>query len=366
MLMLARTHRGFTLIELLVVIAIIAILIALLLPAVQQAREAARRTQCKNNLHNLGLAFHNYHDVFNHFPLAGICVIHGSLCNAGGNYSYRDDPANNVFWGTSWGIALFPYIDQSPRFNIWNPSLTYGDATNRMVTGQPLPIMKCPSDLDSGPALNPDGNGTFDKGNYGLNMGGGSANENGNSTNQAGPNDVPTWTITAYGQASRNRGMASPRDGGANNTPTGTRIRDMQDGASNCLVLGEILKFPGQNADCRGCWGKHMGAIVSAYTLGNPELDGPNGIATPNVPAVGIYRDHPTHCANTPSIGDPQLECGDRTADGLGGVAARSRHEGGVHFLLGDGRVTFVSENIDKLIYRGIFTLIGSERLGEF
>ena len=213
---------------------------------------------------------------------------------------------------------------------------------------------------------NPNGNqGTFDRGNYGLNMGGGAANENGNSGNRAGPNDVPTWTTAAYGQPSKNRGLSSPRDAGSGNTPTGTGIRDQLDGSSNTLLLGEILKYGGTTAeDCRGCWGKNMGAIVSAYTRGNPEVDGLNGIATPNVRAVGIYQDGPTHCDN--GVVDPQLDCEDGGGDGLNGVAARSRHVGGVHFLLGDGAVRFIGDNIDKANYRAIFTIQSGERLGDF
>ncbi|MEZ6126391.1 MAG: DUF1559 domain-containing protein [Planctomycetaceae bacterium] len=95
--------RGFTLIELLVVIAIIAILIALLLPAVQQAREAARRTQCKNNLKQLGLAFHNYHDIYNTFPPAYV-----DLRGAGGV------PDNDGHW--AWSAFILPQIDQSTSF----------------------------------------------------------------------------------------------------------------------------------------------------------------------------------------------------------------------------------------------------------
>ena len=91
-------RRGFTLIELLVVIAIIAVLIALLLPAVQQAREAARRTQCKNNLKQMGLALHNYHDTYNGFP-------NGNIASAAGG------------WGMSWYMRILPYVDQAPVFN---------------------------------------------------------------------------------------------------------------------------------------------------------------------------------------------------------------------------------------------------------
>ena len=104
-----------------------------------------------------------------------------------------------------------------------------------------------------------------------------------------------------------------------------------------------------------------MAQIFSAYTAANPNTDGPNGIATPNVRAVGIYRDHPPSCANTPSIGDPQLECGDGAGDGLRGVALRSRHPGGVQAVYGDARVAFISNTIDKLIYRASLTIQGRE-----
>ncbi|MEZ6124220.1 MAG: DUF1559 domain-containing protein [Planctomycetaceae bacterium] len=102
-------HRGFTLIELLVVIAIIAILIALLLPAVQQAREAARRTQCKNNLKQLGLALHNYHDVHNCFLTGWWDRWSATGANVG----------NDGHWG--WGTYLLPYMDQAPLYNQLSP-----------------------------------------------------------------------------------------------------------------------------------------------------------------------------------------------------------------------------------------------------
>src|SRR5690606_35270992 len=106
-----RVRRtGFTLIELLVVIAIIAILIALLLPAVQQAREAARRTQCKNNMKQKGPAVHNYHDVFGMFPPAGTADGVGNNMN------------QNDAWG--WPIRLLPYIDQGPLYNQIDPGST--------------------------------------------------------------------------------------------------------------------------------------------------------------------------------------------------------------------------------------------------
>lgn len=222
--------------------------------------------------------------------------------------------------------------------------------------------MKCPSDLAAQAANNPDGGnnfGTFDKGNYGLNVGGGCPNENGG--NGAGPHESPTWATAQYGKASINRGVAHWRDGATSPVqPTSTGLHEMLDGTSNCFLVGEMLKFS-NNGDCRGCWGKAYGSIVSAYTIANPNTDGPNGIATPNVKAVGIYRDGPTHCANTPTIGDPQMECVDGGGDGLRGVAMRSRHPGGVQATYGDARVAFVSNTIDKVVYRAIFTIQGGE-----
>jgi len=145
---IAKRHRGFTLIELLVVIAIIAVLIALLLPAVQQAREAARRTQCKNNLKQMGLALHNYHDVANTFPPGWIST-------------WAQSPTPASYPGDSWGwpVFLLPYMDQGNiynqiNFNVGFPAgfnaagTTPVPATGSGVIGveaTPLSVFQCPS-----------------------------------------------------------------------------------------------------------------------------------------------------------------------------------------------------------------------------
>ncbi len=136
-------NRGFTLIELLVVIAIIAVLIALLLPAVQQAREAARRTQCKNNLKQLVLAIHNYHDTMNMMPI-------GSLSTA------PSSGAGTVGSEATWALMILPYLEQAPLYNLIygvtaqmnnvpESSQALSDATNR-----PIGAYSCPSDPFSG------------------------------------------------------------------------------------------------------------------------------------------------------------------------------------------------------------------------
>jgi prepilin-type N-terminal cleavage/methylation domain-containing protein len=127
----ARRRSGFTLIELLVVIAIIAILIALLLPAVQQAREAARRSQCKNNLKQLGLALHNYHDVYNAFP-QGHAQIQARIPVA----SYE---------GRGLWVAILPYIEQTALYNLYNFD-AHGLAQVPAVLNSKIPAFICPSD----------------------------------------------------------------------------------------------------------------------------------------------------------------------------------------------------------------------------
>ena len=126
-----RTRRGFTLIELLVVIAIIAVLIALLLPAVQQAREAARRTQCKNNLKQLGLALHNYHDVFNRLPMSQYVIPTGM-------------PQAGLLQRT-WTRRILPFLDQATIYNQWNWTQGYAVGTNLTLIATPLAVFKCPS-----------------------------------------------------------------------------------------------------------------------------------------------------------------------------------------------------------------------------
>jgi prepilin-type N-terminal cleavage/methylation domain-containing protein len=352
--MIGLGKRGFTLVELLVVIAIIGVLVALLLPAVSAAREAARRTQCANNLKNIGLAMINYHDANKKFPLGAVCTN----CPTTTSYSYRDAPPQ--FWTTTWAISILPQLEQQPLFSLFSPALNYGASTQRQVTGTPLQIFKCPSDVTAQAIIDPDGGtnvGTFDKGNYGLNYGGGSANENGNSGNLAGPEDKPTWTKQAYGQLSKNRGMASLRD--VTGLPSNIGLNDILDGASNSVMVGEMLHV-NNNGDSRGCWGKAHGGSISAYTAGNPEVDGANGIATPNVKAIGIYVDAPAHCHNG-LTGDLELECIDRSGDGLGGNAMRSKHPGGAQAVYNDGRVQFITNNIDKLVYRAQMTVQGKE-----
>ncbi|MCA9087066.1 MAG: DUF1559 domain-containing protein [Planctomycetaceae bacterium] len=188
----SNRHRGFTLIELLVVIAIIAILIALLLPAVQQAREAARRSQCKNNIKQIGLALHNYHDTFNTLPAAFYRV------------NTTTPPAA---WG--WGTMILPYIDQAPLYNTLNPSNPPAVAPTAAVQTV-IPAYRCPS--DTGPQLN------ANRGNWGT-------------SNYSGVYGSVASTADANENLSSGNGCFS--------ASSSVRFRDITDGTSNTVGIGE-------------------------------------------------------------------------------------------------------------------------------
>ena len=300
----SRRHKnqGFTLIELLVVIAIIAILIALLLPAVQQAREAARRTQCRDHLHNIGLALHNYLDVHRSFP-AG---------TAGFYPNNNAVQANIESWG--WPALILPYIDQSPlhsNLDVNGRSLNVtlevifaaggNDALNQAFPA--LSIYQCPSDI-TGPRL-----------------------QNGmRRTHFNGAANGPTnnWRPPNLNYPGNHGGLAGDLRVPDNTTDrhpfgifyNGSRIkmRDITDGSSNTFFVGERNHFCGA-----GSW---LGAR-------NPDGNGTHGNDY-HLARIRIPLNHPLNSGN------------DNCTDGFS-----SAHEGGGFFLMGDGAVKFISENID-------------------
>jgi len=227
-----RTKRGFTLIELLVVIAIIAILIALLLPAVQQAREAARRSQCKNNLKQIGLALHNYHDVFNTFPMAG----------------------QRSTEGFSWHYAVLPYLEQTPLYNQFDENQTWSSGTNRPILQMsPLAAWLCPS----GTERDADDNGTDPTTHYYGVMGPTGTNNFNNPATTYSEN-----TAGSHGGNS-NEGMFS--------IGVVRRMRDVLDGTSNTFIVGEIswTDRNGNNTRYRA-WTR--GGTISSHTAGAKNL----------------------------------------------------------------------------------------------
>lgn len=304
-------RMGFTLIELLVVIAIIAILVALLLPAVQQAREAARRTQCRNNLKQIGLAMHNYHDVHRIFPIGHQWRPAGApsatLPNGAGT-------PRGSGWG--WSAYLLPFLDGAPLYDKFNfsvsvadcstaygaPNYTYVGNTNRPLVGTPMPWARCPSSI--APAVF--GWGTAVEPNY-LNL-----------------------AVTSY------KACTGAYNGGHGRVPeqgalwangmffrdSNIRIRDVRDGTSNTIMVGEsnwaTWLPPGNNTQ--------FGARL--YGVVNPKT----GVANSGSNVLLSQAFYPMN--PPPTLGGTVSE------------SFHSLHTGGVFFLFGDGSVHFISENI--------------------
>ena len=287
----SRRGRGFTLIELLVVIAIIAVLISLLLPAVQQAREAARRTQCRSNLKQIGLALHNYHDQFSVFPPG--CALSSQSPDAG--YTVDLTTANRAA-GYGWATYILPQLDQSGLYNQLNVSglelcLLMQQAAMRPLTQTVLKVYRCPSDIA------PDTNTQrlFSNAIFGDTPVGTSSYVGVHGTrwshgvdwitNQTDPFGV-FWPASKIG------------------------IRDITDGTSNTLIVGERS------------WD-----YLSAVWIGTRNYTGNGDVGLRQILGITNWQ------INLPGNNAPR--------------AFHSAHVGGTHFLLGDGSVRFLSQNID-------------------
>jgi prepilin-type N-terminal cleavage/methylation domain-containing protein len=282
------TNRpAFTLIELLVVIAIIALLIALLLPAVQQAREAARRTQCKNNLRQIALGLHNYHDTFSIFPSGQYYCRPNTPCNA--------TPHLADGWG--WSASLLPFVDQGPLFSGFDFSRAMRDPHHVHLLDTPIPLFQCPSDATRQellpPTVNPFLPERFATSNYCGN--GGSF---GNSF------EAP---LLAQNAALTN---------GILGRDSARRIRDIADGASNTFLVGEVI---------------HHDFHWDPTLYGHFHLPRA-ACCTLKLVRTGNRRLNPGPSATI-----------DEKREGFS-----SLHEGGAHFGLCDGSVRFISESIDN------------------
>ncbi|MBT6154951.1 MAG: DUF1559 domain-containing protein [Planctomycetaceae bacterium] len=323
-------HRfGFTLIELLVVIAIIAILIALLLPAVQQAREAARRVQCKSNMKQIGIALHNYHEQHSILPPAGIAGAKTPFYAVCPDSTPGDDFQNNRGFYIGYAGLLLPFIEQSSLYNMINHE-TDRMNTNNDVWKTFLPVYACPSDPASSSstpfrALPPAAGGTetvFARGNYAA-IGGDDQIDGGS-----------VFLRTPWGQLD-----AAHR--GAMGIAGAARFRDITDGLSNSLVCLEVRAGQHRN-DQRGSW-----AYAAGYTVW--------GINHINATTDVLYR-----CENAPAS-NPCTHNSNDTRFG-----ARSAHAGGCHGLLADGSVRFLSENMNRQTYFNLRSVADGEVVGEF
>ena len=345
----SRSH-GFTLIELLVVIAIISVLIALLLPAVQQAREAARKTSCSNHLKQLGLALQNYLDVATTFPPA---VVIG------------DRGAGPEFGGWSVHGRLLPFLDQSAGYNAINFSFRYDQSPNTTVTATKFELFTCPSEPNDQQSSHSFGLAGVT--NYGWNMG--------DWYVWGGLNGNPIGIV----HAARSRGPFS-----VNST---VRPGDFLDGLSNTLVAAEVKAYQRYFRDCTGLSTRFTPAAIPGpaedpYTVA-PEYVSGVGCSSLKGSGHTEWMDGHVHqtgmtTAWTPNKYTPEKTTGEEYDTDLTGireknfgptfsaVTSRSYHPGGVFVLFGDGSVRFVAETLDAETWRAIGTMAGGEAMDDF
>jgi prepilin-type N-terminal cleavage/methylation domain-containing protein len=317
-----KHKRGFTLVELLVVIAIIGILVALLLPAVQAAREAARRMSCQNNMKQLALAMHNFHDIYKHFP-------------AGAEFDVLPKPnppgGTTYIKGTSWIVYILPQIEQQAVYDLYDFTQAYNSVANGgTVAPTVIPGLYCPS--GPGPQVYKDPNPNLTTGvtthYYGVMGPSSRANP---SLNTYGGK---TYSYVVGGPTANNAyatdgalGQYQDRPGSVTTKHFGG-LSEMLDGTSNTLMLAERSMFlpPGQANDYR------------SWTRGN---NGGSG-ATKNV----TYPINSTFYSGGNNFND---------------ISFGSNHPGGCQFALGDGSVRFIAETIDL----GLYKCLASMRHGE-
>lgn len=297
-------RRGFTLIELLVVIAVIAILVALLLPAVQQAREAARRTMCRSHLKQLVLALHSYHDVHRAFPI-----------NASYTHSIGPDSITR-----SWMQGVLPFVEQSALHDLIDGGETIQNS--RFLAELPIAVFQCPSDTHNGRKGERADVGP--KWILGVNNYKASSGSNWGWGQFLNPAEGRFHGSTDAHNKCDGLICAGQKSAGV------TQIRDVTDGSSNTFALGETVA-----AWTSWAWWFNNNTVTSTCAI------------PLNFEPFGVVRE-------------------DNIRDWVHNNGFMSRHNGGSSFALVDGSVRFISQSLDLQVYRDLGTIQGGEVIGEF
>ncbi len=303
--------RAFTLIELLVVIAVISVLMALVLPAVQSVRETARRTQCLNNLKQVGLALHNYHDFHRIFPPA--CVRPDGFTDNG-----RDQPRS------TWAIAILPMLEQANLYGHFQSEVDSTNVMNLEVTSARLAGYLCPSDPGTNVLFEPILTAWYSRSNYAANFGSAS------------------WGVKFW---------QDPKYRGVMGQNSGVRFAGITDGLTNTVCVAEIRAVPSPR-DNRGAWAFPAPGASSVGLDCDRECQGINGDPS---------HDWIPYCSPSPG----QLPCTFQNME-ESNAGPRSLHPQSANVLFSDGSVRGISDSLDRKVAYRLFTSSDGEMVGEF
>ena len=343
---ICKKRRGFTLIELLVVIAIIAVLIALLLPAVQQAREAARKTQCRNNLKQMGLAAHNYESTYARFP----------SCGQGVDFSRT--PYETKLFNTSFFVSILPYIDQGPLYGKFDPSYHYSNLKNHDANGLAYGATKIAA------YLCPSGGTTTDSFGYAM-----------ADYMPIAHIDIEPVGVPGFAAGTRNRFTANSR--GAYKESVlglyGNPIAMILDGASNTAMMFEDTAGQRSSGDYTAA-----NFFGGALTWNTSNMCGPGGIYSCPWrwadPDSGNGISGPPNAVTGPDFGlinnngypSSTTACSPDIVNCQNLEEVASKHTGGAFVLLADGSVRFISQNVSYVVFIRLVDPTDGLQVGEF